>query len=260
MTKPEPATAPAHITVAIATLGAGVARIGLPPPTNGLRYDIFVQAPPAALPISDRADVSYTALPTLGLSHSRNSALAACNTEFLVFADDDMALDTAGLLALADGLIHAPGLGFAAGWRAGRMPQGGQRAGRYRLHKYNAGRVCAPELMVRVAAVRAAALRFDPAFGVGARYPVGEDYIFVCDMLDAGLRGEGFPIVTGTHDGPSTGDRWDDAEILRARRRVLTRCFGRATAPLMRLAYALRHAKRLGGWGGAWRFWTGRIV
>jgi hypothetical protein len=249
---------PMEITVAIATLGPRMAQIVLPPPTAGLRYAVFVQSPPALMQPSTRADVSYTALETLGLSHSRNSALAQCETPLLVFADDDIALETAGLLELGACLTQNPQLGFAAGWRAGRLPQTGPRAGHYRLHKRTSGRICAPELMIRTAAVRDAGLHFDTDFGVGAAYPVGEDFIFVCDMLDAGLRGDAFPIITGSHDGISTGDVWSDATILVARRKVLERCFGKA-APFVKLAYALRHRKRLGGVSGAWRFWSGRI-
>lgn len=252
------AFAPPQITLAIATLGTRANDVQLPGPVEGLRYDIFVQDPPILMPHSTRTDVCYTALPTRGLSHSRNAALTQCQTPFLVFADDDMTLDTGGVRALAAQLAADPTLDFAAGWRAGRMPQTGRRAGRYQLGKLNAGRVCAPELMVRLKAVRAANVTFDPQFGVGTAQPVGEDYIFVCDMLDAGLRGAAFAIVTGTHDGLSTGDNWQDAGVMAARRAVLARCFG-AWAPVVRLAYVLRHRTRLGGWYAAWRFWTGRI-
>ena len=249
---------PSEITIAIATLGPGAATVALPAPARGLRYTVFMQDPMSPPPHSTRADVAYVALETLGLSHSRNSALAQCATPLLVFADDDMVLDTDGLRNLAAQMDQDSELGFSAGWRAGRMPKTGRRAATYRLRKLTAGRVCAPELMVRVAAVRAAGVQFDTHFGVGAQHPVGEDYIFVCDMLEAGLRGTAFPIITGAHNGLSTGDNWRDTTILRARRTVLDRCFG-GWSPIVRAVYALRHAKRLGGIRGVWRFWTGAI-
>jgi glycosyltransferase involved in cell wall biosynthesis len=245
-----------HITVAIATLGAQICGISLPAQVRGICYDVFVQCPPDRMPTPAREDLRYIRLATKGLSHSRNSALEQCRTPLLVFADNDMELDTNGLLALATALETAPELGFAAGWRAGRMPAKGPRAGRYRLGKRNAGRICAPELMVRVADVRTAGVSFDPHFGVGAAHPVGEDFIFVSDLLEAGLRGEAFGIVTGNHPGLSTGDNWHSPQILAARRAVLDRSFG-AAAPAIRVAYVLRHRKRLGGWRKAWHFWKG---
>ncbi len=249
-------TLQSEITVAIATLGEGVARIVLPPPAEGVRHVIFVQSPPAVMPANTRKDVTYIALDMLGLSHSRNSAIAQCETDFLVFADDDMTLDIGGLCKLAACLAENPQLGFVAGWREGRLPQTGPRSGRHHLSKRNSGRICAPELMVRLSAIKEAGIRFDTRFGAGARYPVGEDFIFVCDMLEAGLRGDAFPVVTGAHDGVSTGGIWDDARILAARRKVLERCFGK-TAPLVRLVYALRHRRQLGGLSGVWRFLSG---
>jgi glycosyltransferase involved in cell wall biosynthesis len=247
---------PNQITVAIAAVGAQVCDIALPSQVQGLRYDVFVQSHPKKMPASQRDDLRYIRLATTGLSNSRNSALEQCQTSLLVFADNDMQVDTDGLLALAAMLEADPHLSFATGWRAGRMPVTGPRAGRYTLNKRNAGRICAPELMVRVADIRAAGVVFDPRFGVGAVHPVGEDFIFVCDMLDSGLRGAAFAIVTGAHPGLSTGDNWHSPEILAARRAVLTRSFG-VVAPVMRLAYVLRHRKRLGGWRGAWHFWKG---
>ena len=257
MTSDRAPSLPSDITVAIATIGARMHNIVLPAPVEGLRYEVLVQRPPRRMPVSDRTDLRYRALDTQGLSHSRNSALAQCETPFLVFADDDMELDVQGLKALAAEMIRAPGLAFAAGWRAGRLPVTGRRAGRYRLRKLNAGRICAPELMIRMDPIRRHNIRFDPRFGVGAEYPVGEDYIFTCDMLDAGLCGVAFPIVTGAHPDLSTGDNWHDTGLLRARRAVLSRCFGLAAVPVL-LAYALRHRKRLGGWRDAWRFLTAK--
>lgn len=246
-----------EVTIAIAALGKQAANLTLPAPAAGLRYLVMVQSPPTPLPDSDRSDVLFIPLDTIGLSHSRNGALACCQTPLLVFADNDMTLDTQGLRALANHLTHDSTLDFAAGWRAGKRPATGPRSGPYRLHKLNAGRICAPELIVRIDAVHAAGLQFDPRFGVGAEQPVGEDFIFVCDMLDAGLRGAGFPVETGAHNGPSSGDNWHDADILQARRAVLTRSFG-PLASLVRVAYVWRHRRRFPTLKNAWWFFVGK--
>ncbi|WP_150121288.1 glycosyltransferase family 2 protein, partial [Sulfitobacter sp. HI0076] len=89
--------APPQITVAIATLGPRASQISLPPPRPGLCYLVMIQRAPDPLPHSDRPDLTYIALDSLGLSRSRNAALDACSTPYLVFADDDMQLETEGL-------------------------------------------------------------------------------------------------------------------------------------------------------------------
>lgn len=244
------------ITVAIATHGDRCLNLQFPAQTDALCYVVLVQDAPTPLPATTRADITYITLDTRGLSHSRNSALDHCTTPFLLFADDDMTLNPTAIQSLATELHNAPALGFAAGWRAGRRPASGRKSGTYDLGKLNTGRICAPELLIRMDCLRGTDLRFDTRFGAGTDLPIGEDYIFVCDMLDAGLRGRAFPVVTGAHPDASTGGVWNDPVILRARRAVLARCFGKM-AWIVRAAYALRHIRHLGGLGAAWGFYTG---
>lgn len=242
-------TADLPITVAISALGSRLAGVPLPPPCPGLTYLVLVQKlgdarVPAALTARD--DVTVHVLGTIGLSRSRNAALDLAPGALVVFADDDMTLEPEGFQHLARAFAEDPGLGLAAGWRSDRLPGAGRRARAHRLHHFNAGRVCAPELMVRRSAIDAAGLRFDPAFGMGADFGLGEEYVFITDALKAGLRGVSLPVPVGRHPSESTGDNWQRADLMQARIAMLTRVFGRA-APLMRLLYALRYRRRIGG-------------
>ena len=241
----DPATAPLGVCVAISTLGDGLSRIRLPAPVAGLTYMILLQCPEAADPgirkaLEARADTRVLPLEGRGLSNSRNAALAQADQPLLLFADDDQALDPAGIMALAQAFVQDPGLALAAGWRAERLPV---RARAQRLTRLNSGRICAPEFMVRLAPIRAAGLRFDPEFGLGARYGLGEEYVFVTDVLRCGLKGISVPVATGEHPHESTGDYWTDPVLLDARRAVLARVFGKWAGPV-RFAYALRHRRR----------------
>ncbi len=250
------------LTVAIATMGAGLAGISLPEPAARLVYLIVVQAAEApSLPkhLRQRGDLHVLHLEGHGLSRSRNAALDHVATDLMVFADDDMALRSDGLLTLADHLISRPDLSFVAGWREGRLPRHGRRAGPHALGLSNSGRICAPELIVRRNRVLGCGVRFDETFGKGARHGLGEDYVFVADMLRAGMRGEALPIITGAHHGPSTGDLWDSPAIFDARLAVQRRVFGRL-ASLVHPLYAIRHARRFGRIGLVARFALGRRI
>ncbi|WP_456389768.1 hypothetical protein, partial [Profundibacter sp.] len=119
------------------------------------------------------------------------------------------------------------------------------RAAKHDLRTANSGRICAPELMVRVGAIRGANIAFDPEFGLGAKFGLGEEFIFITDALKAGLKGVGFPIVTGAHPDESTGNDWQDPALMRARAAMLARVFGR-WAILARMAYAWRYRSRIG--------------
>lgn len=220
---------------------------------------VLVQNPDQAAgdPFEARDDVETLRLSTIGLSHSRNAAMGHAKGAFLVFVDDDMRLEIGGLMRLADHLAARPDLDFVAGWREGRLPSSGKRAGPHRLSLRNTGRICAPELMIRRSAVAARGIGFDTDFGKGARHALGEDYVFIADMLRAGLRGEALPVVVGAHAGQSSGEMWRDPAILTARLAVQKRVFG-PFAPLVHPLYALKHWRDFCSGVAALRFALGR--
>ncbi|CUH80811.1 Glycosyl transferase family 2 [Tritonibacter multivorans] len=244
---------PVDLTVAISTLGAGIDRIQLPEPVAGIRYLVLHQCPQQVSSVLLRADVRVVALDTVGLSNSRNAALEQAETDLLIFADDDTTLFLDGVQSLAQSLAAAPDLALAVGWRAERLPSQARRA---YLTRFNSGRICAPEFMVRRSLFRTAGVRFDPDFGLGARFGLGEEYVFVTDALRAGLRGITLPVVTGSHPEESTGDLWSDPTLMAARQAVIARVFGR-WALAVRAVYMLRHRHRFDSLEGRLRFVLG---
>ncbi|NIZ15302.1 glycosyltransferase family A protein [Phaeobacter sp. HF9A] len=232
------------VTVAISTLGVGVKRIRLPEKHADIDYLILLQMPqdaPAGLVetlLAGRDDVALLARPDRGLSNSRNAGLEQARGDLVLFSDDDVMLQVEGILALRDQFFLDPDLVLAAGWRAERLPQ---NASEQRLTRFNSGRICAPEFMVRKGAVLALGIRFDPAFGLGAQYGIGEDYIFVTDILGAGGKGIAIPVVCGSHPHASTGDLWNDPILMMARKAVILRVFNRFFGRAVWLVYLWRH-------------------
>ena len=239
-------------------MGARVNAVALPEPRAGVDYLVLVQRPDPTCPTTlvTRNDVRVVALESIGLSNSRNAALEMATGDFLLFADDDQDLDLDGICTLARVLDKDPGLAIVLGWRREHMQDRGRSTREYPITVLNSGRVCAPEFMVRRAAVLDAGVRFDPRFGVGAEFEIGEEFIFVADLLAAGLSGLSVPVVTGSHPDESTGDVWDDPDILWARQAVLRRVFGRWVW-FVRFAYALRNRRHLGSLAAVLRFGLG---
>ncbi len=232
--------------MAISTLGAGLERICLPAAQAEIDYLILLQAPEAA-PIGraealleGRTDVTIVPCSDRGLSNSRNAGLRQAKGDLVLFSDDDVTLEVGGILALRAAFVADPALVLAAGWRAERLPAHPRRA---QLTRFNSGRICAPEFMVRRKDTLSLGVWFDPDFGLGAPHGVGEDYIFITDLLRRGGKGLALPVVTGSHPHASTGEHWGDPVLLAARRAVLARVFGR-WAGLVRIAYAFRHRAR----------------
>jgi len=244
-----------RLTIAFSTIGQRIAGLHMPPQTDGVGFLVVWQrASGQAMQCAHRSDVRVVKPPGEGISNSRNAILSYADTDFLLFADDDMRLDIGGVLRLKHALMRSPQLSFARGWRAGQANMSRRSC---RLNHFNTGRVCAPELMIRVADFRKTEVRFNPSFGLGAPYGLGEEYVFLSDALKAGLKGCALPIVTGAHDGASTGDNWDDPQVLMARRAVLDHVFG-PWAVCARAAYASKHMHRFPSIKTALRFVFGR--
>ncbi|KZZ27191.1 hypothetical protein A3753_30360 [Sulfitobacter sp. HI0082] len=234
------------VTIAISTLGEGLARIHLPAPVAGLDYLVLLQAPQdtprnsiEAL-LANRNDVSLVELSDIGLSNSRNAGLERAGGELVLFSDDDVLLDVNGIFALRDQFAADPELVLAAGWRTERLPS---NARSQKLTRFNSGRICAPEFMVRKEKVNELGVRFDTEFGLGARYGLGEDYVFVADILRARGAGLAIPVAIGSHPHTSTGEIWNDADLLTARGAVIHRAFGK-WALLWSVFYIIRHRQR----------------
>ena len=273
--RPDPALLPAvppdlpSLTVAISTRGARACGLDPAawPAAPGLDYLVLAQEagdPRVAAclaALEARPDVAVHRLATTGLSRSRNAALDAAQGEIVLIADDDV--------------THLPGA--HAGIRAffAENP-GGQPPRRPVLHARRApAQALRPAPPVACAAgpraasratswrfaaapVRAAGIRFDEAFGAGAGTPafLGEEYIFVADCLAAGLRGAYVPLPVSVHPPDSSGFVWAGPAAARARAAAITRVFGPAAAP-MRLAFALKNARRFGGLRDLWAFLRG---
>jgi hypothetical protein len=246
-----------RLTIALSTIGGrldglGPARL---PPGEGCDWLILVQGDgdvaAARARFAARADVTITALPSRGAAASRNAALAMAGGDIVLFADDDMGFDAAGHQRLRRAMAGQDVLTLRLD-----LPEGGPRKGYpadgQRLRRWSVARFGTPEIAVRVQAFRACGVQFDTGFGAGAPCPVGDEFIFLCDALRAGLAVRHAAITVGTHPADSSGTR-DTPALWDARRQVFARALG-PWAGFWRLAFAVRRLRRFGGLGPFWRF------
>ncbi len=246
------------LTIVIATLGDQVKALVLPDAAPDLDYLVCVQQDTGIRPEwTKRPDVRLMPLSSIGLSRNRNAGLAAAEGALVLFCDDDIQLCPSGIDQLRATFVSDETLALSIGWRKGTCPTKGRRAGPYALTRFNTGHACVPAIMIRRFDIIQSGITFDPDFGVGAPYPLGEDYIFVTDILSAGFKGRGFPIEVGAHPHASSGDNWRCPDLMRARQKVLKRVFGHWHAGL-RIIYALKHRRRFNSPLHALHFALGR--
>lgn len=181
-----------------------------------------------------------------GVARSRNAAIEHARGRYLMFCDDDVQIALDGALASAR---HLDRTGRALALGAAIDPDGALRK-RYpttarRLRLLAAAKAATYEMVLDVDAARERGVRFDERFGAGAPMPLGDEYVFIADLLRAGLRADAVPWVLATHPHQSSGHRWGTDADAHHRAAVLNRVFGRWAAPARGL-FALKHRRRLG--------------
>lgn len=189
-----------------------------------------------------------------GVAKSRNAVIDATKTRYLLFTDDDVTVDLDGVGRAIERLRDS---GAAIALGVGVDPTGGARkqppSTVKNLTLYNSARAATYEMLIDVDQVRAAGVRFDERFGAGMTYYLGDEYIFIADLLRSGRRGLLVPDVFGAHPVESSGSRWATRSDNHARALVFNRVFGVRALPV-RAAFALRRHKQFRSWKSMVRF------
>lgn len=243
------------LTLSYCTLSERAGAITVPPQAQDAEVLVCVQGDLTAWSADPRWD-RVVPVAGRGVARSRNVAIGHSTRRYLLFCDDDVTVDVAGVVGAAR-LLDETGAAIALGRAIDPLGALRKRYGRRvsPLTPYNCGKAATYELLVDVEQVRRVGIRFDERFGAGTPLHLGDEYIFITDLLRAGLRGYAVPHVFGVHPAASSGLRWSTADA-RVRSAVFDRVFGRR-APVLRLAFGLRHQRELGGLGGVLRFSRG---
>lgn len=241
-----------QLTIGWSSLAERAGAITIPPGADDVEVIVAVQGGlhDAATPQADR----LIDVPGRGVARSRNAVIEATTRRYLLFCDDDVVVDLDGVAA---GIEHLSRTGSALALGLGTTPDGTVRkrrpvGGVERLTSLSAARAATYEMLVDVEQVKAAGVRFDERFGAGTDLYLGDEFLFIFDLFRAGLRADAIDHVYGIHPLDSSGHRWGCADS-RVRAAVLNRAFGRL-APIVRLAFAIRRARLLGGWRAVLRF------
>lgn len=221
------------LQVLIATYGQeGLGRISARrlPEIEGVGYLVSCQTPEGtpAIPASlIRDDLKVIFSPTRGLSKNRNILLRESSAPYCLIADDDLDFIPAGLQAIIEAFDKSPGLDIIA---LQYSNQGGETKIKYPDAPFDLDRppkgyfISSVELAFRRESIIKERIFFNENFGVGSKYPCGEEDLWLHDGLHQGLKGEYRPAMIAVHYGLSTGIRnMGDPLVLRAQGAVISR-------------------------------------
>lgn len=197
-------------------------------------------------------------LSSKGVAKSRNQALQHCETEYLLFADDDITFDLSEIEQAIKYLEANPNCDLLL---MQAVDPSGQLRKRYpakaqKLTKFNSAKAATYEMLVRVPTAKKLNIKFDENFGAGAENYLGDEYIFITDLIKAGGRGQFLPLTIATHPEESSATPWSSDKAIKARAKIFSRVFG-PIAPIVRLAFILKARQGL-SFGAIIKFVIGR--
>jgi hypothetical protein len=195
-----------------------------------------------------------------GVAKSRNIVLSSAETKYLLFADDENTFRGDNIKFAISYLEKHPNCDLVL---AQAVDTTGALRKAYpkrvkKLTKFNSAKAATYEMIVRVDSAKSKEVAFDERFGAGADNYLGDEYIFIADLLDKGGAGVFLPLTIAIHPLESSGSRWGSDSDLRARAEVFQRVFG-DTAPLIRIAFYLKNLRKFGGLKNLVKFSFGKF-
>lgn len=243
-------TGEVNLQVLICTFGEeGIRRVAAchHPSVDGVSYIVSWQCPGIKPLIPDelkRDDFKIVTSETLGLSKNRNIAIDAATAPIALISDDDVRYTRERLAAVIDAFDNHPDddiLTFRYESAEEKKYYPEHECPLFRRPKgYYPSSI---EIAFRRASVQGR-FRFNENFGLGAKYPSGEEDIFLMDLRKGALKGTFVPLTIAEHPGASTGTRKRGIpDFVRTKGAVMRR-IKPYTWWLRMLTHALRPAER----------------
>ncbi len=194
-------------------------------------------------------NVTTKAFPGKGVTKLRNQVIKNATGTYVIFADDDITFSKDGLKSAIAYLEQNKDVALLLGQA---VDESGKLRKNYpkkitKLTKLNSARAATYEMIIRLEAINKAGVLFDESFGAGAETTyLGDEYIFIADLISANLRCDYVPIVLAIHPTDSSGSGWGTDRDRIARALIFDRVFkGNRTLPfLARSAFGLRKLGR----------------
>lgn len=237
------------LQVLICTLGeAGIQRVakGEHPYVPGVEYLVSWQLPDGDVAIPNellRPDFKITKNTSRGLSRNRNLSIAAATAPYCLISDDDLDYFADNIAKIIDIFDKNPKLDIAT------FKYSGADTKQYPDHSFNLSKppkgyyVTSFEIGFRQESILRSGIRFNEKFGIGAKFPAGEEDLWIHDLLKKKLKGYFFPITIAHHPGETTGTRRaTDPDIIRTKGAVFAHTHP-LTWPLRMLTHAIRNHK-----------------
>jgi len=217
-----------ELTFGYSTMSNRVKNLQLPHKSDDREFIILVQNPNEESYVFNLPQSKLVELKSKGVAKSRNAALKYASGKYLIFGDDDITFAEEGIKTLLQYFEENPQCSIILAQTSDEtgILRKSYPTKQHKLTKYNSAKAATYEMMIRTDAIREAGITFDENFGAGvAKTYLGDEYIFICDLLDANLNCVFYPITLAIHPKDSSGSKWGSNEDRVARALVFDRAF-----------------------------------
>ncbi|WP_341517171.1 glycosyltransferase [Citrobacter gillenii] len=144
--------------------------------TDGENYSNYVKMLPA--------NVRYIKSNEVGLSKSRNLAIEHSMSDYLWIMDDDVDINDEAFSYICDFTTRYNESPLLIVSHTLKREETDTKEKIQRVNIISAAKICSIDMIVKISALKN--IRFNPNFGLGAKYPSGEEYIFACELIRSG--------------------------------------------------------------------------
>ena len=251
----------ALLTVGFSTLAERVNNIE--PPRLSIAHKVFlsIQDPHnSSEPLPTNFVFDSVKSSERGVAKSRNTVLRNADTKYLLFADDEIVFLDRGIKLALEYLEEHPECDLVL---TQALDTTGALRKRYskkrvQLTKFNSAKAATYEMIVRVDTIKSKDVYFDETFGAGVSNYIGDEYIFIADLINKGGTAMFLPITIAIHPKESSGSLWGTDRDLIARAQVFQRVFG-TLAPFVRAVFFFKNYGKTKGRGNFIKFVRGKI-
>ena len=180
--------------------------------------------------VSDNEKIKVFNVFEKGLSKSRNLALQNATKDLLIFTDDDIVFKQNFEINILDSFnthTNFDGFRFQFLNRKGNLAKKYPTTFQYKLSQFEILNTSSVELVFKNNSLKRVAIKFDENFGLGTNFYMGEEAIFVSDVIKSGLKVGFVPEQILSHSQVTTGHKTAISKIYFAQSAVFYRIFGK---------------------------------
>ncbi|MDE1330730.1 glycosyltransferase family 2 protein [Vibrio aestuarianus] len=215
--------------------------------TNNQDYSLFQSKLPD--------NVTYKQVFGAGLSKSRNLLLDEAHADFIWIMDDDVQIDSCAKQYLNRLIEQYSDCALISVSHAKTPLATPLNVKAKKLNCITAASVSSIDMVLQPKALQG--VRFNENFGLGAKYPIGEEYIFICDLLRSGAKAIRCNYVCSYHPEASSGsDFFSTTNKLIAKREMFKTALGPYKGMVLYIAFLIKKLPiliRHGKFGVIWR-------